>query len=160
MVAQAVQSALSQDHIAAFLTPRITDGLGCIEQAVATATNAIAVSSTFAVTMPPLLVSFKISRTFKDKFPPPPPPPFASQRVIAVSLSTSQYILVALLFAPRLLIKFKPFTFIAVLSVLPLINLPHPGPDLSNTVGWFQYSRLRGTYQSNLSQSSRLAIFS
>ena len=71
MVAQAVQSALSQDHIAAILTPRITDGLGCIEQAVATATNAIAVGSTFAVTMPPLLVSFKISRTFKDKFFPP-----------------------------------------------------------------------------------------
>ena len=46
-----------------------------------------------------------------------------------------------------------------MLSVLALINLPHPWPDLSNTVVWFQCSRLRGTYQSNLSQSTHLAIF-
>ena len=66
--------------------------------------------------------------------------------IFTVGLSHSGW-LVALFFAPRLSIKLKPFTFIAVLSVLALINLPHPWPDLSNTVVWFQYSRLRGTYQ-------------
>ena len=45
VVAQAVQSALSQDHFAAILTPRTTDGLGCIVQAVATATDANVVAS-------------------------------------------------------------------------------------------------------------------
>ena len=45
VVAQAVQSTLSQNNIAAILTPRTTDGLGCIEPAVASATDAIVVDS-------------------------------------------------------------------------------------------------------------------
>ena len=44
-VAQAVQSTLSQNNIAAILTPRTTDGFGCIESAVASATGAIVVDS-------------------------------------------------------------------------------------------------------------------
>ena len=45
VIAQAVQSALSQDNIAAILMPRTADGLGCIEPAVATATDAIVLDS-------------------------------------------------------------------------------------------------------------------
>ena len=45
VVAQAVQSALSQNNIAAILMPRTTDGFGCIEPAVASATDAIVVDS-------------------------------------------------------------------------------------------------------------------
>ena len=45
VVAQAVQSALSQNNIAAILTPRTADGLGCIEPAVASATDAIVLDS-------------------------------------------------------------------------------------------------------------------
>ena len=45
VVTQAVQSALSQNNIAAILTPRTADGLGCIEPAVASATDAIVLDS-------------------------------------------------------------------------------------------------------------------
>ena len=45
VVAQAVQSALSQGSIAAILPPRSADRHSCIEQAVASATDAITVDS-------------------------------------------------------------------------------------------------------------------
>ena len=45
VVAQAVQSMLSQDNITAILMPRSTDRHGCTEQAVAIATDDIVVDS-------------------------------------------------------------------------------------------------------------------